>query len=148
MFEQTFGAAQIAALLILLQRGLEEIYSARNTRALLAAGGREAGRDYYPVVAITHLAWIAALFLLIPADAPILWPLQRRAALALSASAALYAAVWEFQWNLPAYPNGHWYFNPFAWQLLFVFGAWCALGGADRLAGLLRSKITIVSFSE
>jgi len=38
MFEQTFGAAQIAALLILLQRGLEEIYSARNTRALLAAG--------------------------------------------------------------------------------------------------------------
>ena len=75
MFEQTFGAAQIAALLILLQRGLEEIYSARNTRALIAAGGREAGHDYYPVVAITHLAWIAALFLLIPAGAPILWPL-------------------------------------------------------------------------
>ena len=27
----------------------------------------------------------------------------------------------------------HWYFNPFAWQLMFVFGAWCALGGAARL---------------
>jgi hypothetical protein len=75
---------------------------------------------------------------------PVLWLLQRKATLALFASAALYAAAWEFGWNLPAYPNGHWYFNPFAWQLLFVFGAWCALGGADRLSAVLKSKITIV----
>ena len=34
-------------------------------------------------------------------------------------------------WYLSAYPNGFWAFNPFAWQLLFVFGAWCALGGAQ-----------------
>ena len=40
----------------------------------------------------------------------------------------------QFGWNLPAYPEGRWYFNPFAWQLLFVFGAWCAIGGAVRLA--------------
>jgi hypothetical protein len=75
---------------------------------------------------------------------PILWLLQRKPTLALIVSAALYAAVWEFGWNLPAYPSGHWYFNPFAWQLLFVFGAWCALGGSDRLAGLLKSNITMV----
>ena len=75
MLEQSFGAPQIAALILLLQRGLEELYSERNTRRLLAAGAREAGRDYYPVVAITHLAWIAAIFLLIPASAPILWAL-------------------------------------------------------------------------
>ena len=75
MLEQSLGAPQIAALLILLQRGLEELYSARNTKRLIAAGGREAGRDYYPVVAIAHLAWIAAIFLLIPAAAPVLWPL-------------------------------------------------------------------------
>ena len=49
----------------------------------------------------------------------------------------------ELDWNLPAYPNGVWFFNPFAWQLLFVFGAWCALGGAQRLAGLLRSRIVL-----
>jgi methyltransferase len=73
MLEQSLGAAQIAALLILLQRGLEEVYSARNTAKLLAEGGKEAGRDYYPVVAITHLAWIAAIFLLIPPSAPVLW---------------------------------------------------------------------------
>jgi methyltransferase len=75
MLEQSLGAAQIVALLILLQRGLEELYSARNTARLVAEGGREAGRDYYPVVAITHLGWIAAIFLLIPSTAPVIWPL-------------------------------------------------------------------------
>lgn len=69
------GAPQIAALLLLVQRGLEELYSARNTRALVALGAHEVGQAYYPVVAATHLAWIASLFFLIPADAPILWPL-------------------------------------------------------------------------
>jgi methyltransferase len=61
--------------LVLAQRGLEELYSARNTKALIAAGGREAGGSYYPVVAATHLAWIASLFFLIPPDAVIVWPL-------------------------------------------------------------------------
>src|SRR5262249_38290938 len=31
----------------------------------------------------------------------------------------------------------------FAWQLLFVFGAWCALGGATRLGPFLHSRFTI-----
>jgi len=75
--------------------------------------------------------------------APALWLLLRNATLALVASVALYAATWEFGWNLPAYPAGGWYFNPFAWQLLFVFGAWCGVGGAERLKGLLRSRVTI-----
>lgn len=69
----SLGPPQIAALLVLAQRGLEEVYSARNTRALLAEGGREAGRDYYPVVAVAHLAWLAAVFFLIPANAPVSW---------------------------------------------------------------------------
>jgi hypothetical protein len=63
------GAPQLAAILVLGQRGLEELYSARNTRALLVAGSREVGSAYYPVVAATHLAWIASLFFLIPPDA-------------------------------------------------------------------------------
>ena len=69
------GAPQIAALLVLAQRGLEELYSAKNTKALLAEGGREVGSAFYPVVAATHLAWITSLFFLIPPDAIILWPL-------------------------------------------------------------------------
>jgi hypothetical protein len=44
---------------------------------------------------------------------------------------------------LSAYPNGFWAFNPFAWQLLFVFGAWCALGGAARMSRILSSPITM-----
>jgi hypothetical protein len=81
------------------------------------------------------------LLLLFP---PILWLLMRRPTLALGASVVLYAACWEFEWNLQAYPSGTWYFNPFAWQLLFVFGAWCAMGGAERLSSVLRSRITLV----
>src|SRR5437868_1765878 len=74
---------------------------------------------------------------------PLLWLIQRSATLALAASAFLYAAAWEFGWNIPAFPNGVWFFNPFSWQLLFVFGAWCALGGVERLSGLLESRITL-----
>jgi methyltransferase len=69
------GAPQIAAVLVLAQRGLEELYSAHNTKALLAEGASEASASFYPVVAATHLAWIASLFFLIPPDAPIIWPL-------------------------------------------------------------------------
>lgn len=65
------GCPQIVALLLLLQRGLEELYSQRNTRRLLAEGAREIGRSYYPVVATTHMAWIAAIFFLIAPDAEI-----------------------------------------------------------------------------
>jgi hypothetical protein len=73
---------------------------------------------------------------------PILWLLQRAPTLALIGSAAVYCLVWWLNFNLPAYPEGVWYFNPFAWQLLFVFGAWCALGGAERLAPFLRWRLT------
>jgi methyltransferase len=69
------GPPQIAALLILIQRGAEEIHSARNTKALLARGAREEGASYYPVVAVAHLSWIAGLFFLIPPDAQPIWPL-------------------------------------------------------------------------
>jgi methyltransferase len=69
------GAPQIAALLVLAQRGLEELHSARNTKRLLAQGAHEVGANFYPVVAATHLTWIAALFFLVPPDAIVLWPL-------------------------------------------------------------------------
>jgi methyltransferase len=69
------GPAQVAALLVLIQRVAEEIHSARNTRALLARGAREEGADYYPVVAVAHLSWIASLFFLIAPDAHPIWPL-------------------------------------------------------------------------
>lgn len=75
--------------------------------------------------------------------APILWLLLRSPSLALVASAALYSCMWIFDWNFEAYPSGTWAFNPYAWQLLFVFGAWCALGGAQRLGRWLNSPVVI-----
>jgi hypothetical protein len=75
--------------------------------------------------------------------APILWLLLRSPSLALVVSASLYTLMWVLEWNLPAYPQGDWVFNPFAWQLLFVFGSWCALGGAQRLARWINSPVTI-----
>jgi hypothetical protein len=82
------------------------------------------------------------LLLLFP---PTLWLLLRWSTLALGASVALYVLAWQFGWNLPAFPEGSWYFNPFAWQLLFVFGAWCALGGAEQLAPALQWPATLVA---
>jgi len=83
--------------------------------------------------------YIVLLLLFPPALALLMW----QPAFALAASALLYVLTWNFDWNLPAYPNGVWFFNPFAWQLLFVFGAWCALGGAKRLAPVLQSRTVL-----
>src|ERR1700758_5030072 len=78
--------------------------------------------------------------ILLGAFPPMLWLLLRNATVALGVSVALYGGVWWFDLNFPAYPNGTWVFNPMAWQLLFVFGAWCALGGAERIGPLVRSR--------
>ena len=75
---------------------------------------------------------------------PALWLLLRKPDLTLSLSFVLYLAAKFFGWNLLLYPyNGPWFFNPFTWQLLFVIGAWCALGGAERLRLILRSNLVV-----
>ncbi len=73
----------------------------------------------------------------------ILWLMLRKADATLLLSVLLYALTWQLDLYLPAYPNGVWFFNPFAWQLLFVFGAWCALGGARRMTRILSSRVTL-----
>ena len=74
---------------------------------------------------------------------PILWLLLRSPALALVGSGALYVISIAFDWYLPAYPSGAWVINPLCWQMLFVFGAWCALHGAEQLANFFRSPIVV-----
>lgn len=64
----------------------------------------------------------------------------RKLNLTLAASFLLYLAARHFGWNLPAYPGGSWYFNPFCWQFLFVFGGWFALGGASESITFIRSR--------
>jgi len=75
---------------------------------------------------------------------PLLWSLLRSPNLALLGSGILYVVARKFGWNLPAFPAGKWYFNPFAWQFLFVFGAWCGLGGVKQVAWLIKSRVVLV----
>ncbi len=72
-----------------------------------------------------------------------LWILLRRPMLALATSVGVYVVALQFDLNFPAYPEGMWTFNPLAWQLLFGFGAWCAVGGAQRLSGFMRSPVVL-----
>ena len=73
----------------------------------------------------------------------ILWLMKWRPDVTLGLSVLLYAVTWQYDLYLSAYPNGFWMFNPYAWQLLFVFGAWCALGGARRMSRILTSPVTM-----
>jgi hypothetical protein len=53
----------------------------------------------------------------------LLWLATRDPRLALAASAALYLLAQIVPLSMPNYPtDGGWYFNPFAWQLIFVIG--------------------------
>jgi hypothetical protein len=76
------------------------------------------------------------LFVALMAFFPIiLWSILRRPNLTLAGSFAFYVAARVFDWSLPSFPTGTWFFNPFCWQLLFVLGCWLAVNGA-RLAAV------------
>jgi hypothetical protein len=68
---------------------------------------------------------ILPLYILLLLWLPCLIMLMRlHTALALSASAAIWAVCGLLQLNLLSYPGSYgWVFNPFAWQLLFTLGA-------------------------
>ncbi len=87
---------------------------------------------------------VLPLYIVLMLSLPLILVLMRwKPDVTLGLSVLLYAATWQFDLYLSSYPNGVWAFNPLAWQLLFVFGAWCALGGAQRMSKILSSKITL-----
>jgi hypothetical protein len=73
---------------------------------------------------------ILPLYIVLMAIFPlVLLALRLQPLLVLVPSFLLYVAVQVFGLAVPAYPPGHvWYFNPLAWQFLFISGA--ALGHA------------------
>jgi hypothetical protein len=88
---------------------------------------------------------VLPLYIVVMAAFPIvLWCMLRWRNAVLIGSIGLYLAGRHYGWNFPSYPAGVWYFNPFAWQLLFVFGAWLALGGAEACRWLLRFRILYI----
>ena len=74
---------------------------------------------------------------------PVLWLMLRKPDLTIGLSLLLYVAARQFDWNLAAYPTGNWTFNPFCWQLLFMFGAWFALGGESEARAVVDSRISL-----
>ena len=74
---------------------------------------------------------------------PVLWIMLRQPNWTMAASIVLWLVSRQTGWNLPAYPGGTWYFNPFCWQVLFVFGSWCALGGARRSMAIINHPVTL-----
>jgi hypothetical protein len=91
---------------------------------------------YRPV----NLDVLPLYILLLGTFAPALWLMIRQPSLTLMSSVAVYFAGRHFGWNLAASPSGFWYFNPFAWQLLFFLGAWIALGGAEAIQSVIRTR--------
>src|SRR5439155_8244216 len=66
--------AHIILAAVTLQRLVELVVSRRNAARLIAQGGIEVGRQHYPAIVALHAAWLAALWLLVPADTVIRWP--------------------------------------------------------------------------
>lgn len=56
----------IVLVLVVIQRLGELIYAARNTRALLARGAVEYGRNHYPLIVALHAAWLVSLAIFVP----------------------------------------------------------------------------------
>lgn len=78
---------------------------------------------------------ILPLYIVLLAIFPlVLLALDRSPFLALIPSLCLYAAVYAFDIRFRGYPNGQpWFFNPLAWQLLFIVGA---AAGHARVTGV------------
>ena len=57
--------------LVALQRLAELILANANTKRLLARGGREVGRDHYPLMVFLHASWLIAVVATTPLDT---WP--------------------------------------------------------------------------
>lgn len=70
------------------------------------------------------------LYILLLLGLPVVLPLMlRKAEYVVGLSVALYLVAPWFQWNLAATDGGVWFFNPMAWQLLFILGGAAAIHG-------------------
>jgi hypothetical protein len=87
---------------------------------------------------------ILLTFVLLHAAFPgVLWIMMSAPALALGASFLLYMMVQIFSWHVSAWPSGELYFNPFAWQFLFVTGAWYSCHCAPWLRSIVQSRAVL-----
>jgi hypothetical protein len=132
----------VACAITVYLAGGDHLADESNTRVLLEHPGaalahaailqyRPVNTDILPMFVVYH-----ALF------APLLWLLLRAPNVTLGASLLLYALVHVFGWTVPAWPNNVWFFNPLAWQLLIVLGAWWVIEG-ERLRPWVTSRTVL-----
>ncbi|MGY4455362.1 hypothetical protein ACVWZR_010022 [Bradyrhizobium sp. i1.3.1] len=132
----------LACTVLVYLAGSDRLADESNTRILLAHPGatlahaailqyRPVNTDVLPTFVIFHVLF-----------APLLWLLLRAPNVTLGVSLLLYALVHIFGWSVPAWPNGAWFFNPLAWQLLIVLGAWCVIEG-ERVWPWVTSRTTL-----
>ncbi|WP_024517972.1 OpgC domain-containing protein [Bradyrhizobium sp. Tv2a-2] len=124
-----FLVLTLACTIMVYLAGGDYLADESNTRILLEDPGaalaraavlqyRPVNTDILPIFVIYHVLF-----------APLLWLLLRVPNVTLGASLLLYALVNVFGWTVPAWPNNVWFFNPLAWQLLTVLGAWWVIEG-------------------
>jgi hypothetical protein len=133
----------LACAIMVYLAGRDHLADETNTRILLEHPGatlayaailqyRPVNADILPVFVIYHVLF-----------APLLWLLLRAPNLTLGASLLLYGLVHVFGWTVPAWPNNVWFFNPLAWQLLLVLGAWWVIEG-KRFRPWVTSRTALV----
>ncbi|MTV15837.1 MULTISPECIES: OpgC domain-containing protein [Bradyrhizobium] len=133
----------LACAILVYLAGSDRLADDSNTRVLFERPGaalahaavlqfHPVNTDVLPVFVICHVLF-----------APLLWLLLRAPNLALGLSLSLYVLVHVFGWNIPAWPDGVWFFNPLAWQLPVVLGAWYVIEGRT-IRGWVTSRPALV----
>ncbi|MGY4573484.1 OpgC domain-containing protein [Bradyrhizobium sp. USDA 3256] len=133
----------LACAIVVYLAGSDRLADDSNTRVLFERPGaalahaavlqfHPVNTDVLPVFVICHVLF-----------APLLWLLLRAPNLALGLSLSLYALVHVFGWSIPAWPDGVWFFNPLAWQLPVVLGAWYVIEGRT-IQGWVTSRPALV----
>ncbi|MGF6308309.1 hypothetical protein ABIB82_003586 [Bradyrhizobium sp. i1.8.4] len=133
----------LACAILVYLAGSDRLADESNTRILFELPGatlahaavlqyRPVNTDVLPVFVICHVLF-----------APLLWLLLRAPNATLGLSLLLYTLVHIFRWRVPAWPDGAWFFNPLAWQLLIVLGAWCVIEG-QKIPKWVTSRSALV----
>jgi hypothetical protein len=117
-------AVLAAASLIFMRQGyLDDSIIYLNMKPIFA----DPVRSFIGLAATTHqlgyfniLPMYMVLLLMLPV---MMWLAARHVGYLIAASVMLYLAAGYYTLDMPNYPNqGGWFFNPFAWQILFVTG--------------------------
>ncbi len=133
----------LACAIMVYLAGRDHLADESNTRVLLEHSGealahaavlqyRPVNTDILPIFVVYHVLF-----------APLLWLLLQVPNVTLGVSLLLYALVHVLGWTVSTWPNNVWFFNPLAWQLLIVLGAWWVIEG-KRLRPWVTSRTALV----